>query len=304
MARPTSPPPASSWAPDASRTGRGRAIRSPARDAIIADVTPPALRGRAFGLQRGLDHLGAVIGPLVAWLLLARMGFDVPAVIAASVVPGVVVLALALWAVRSGGGRSQADRGGTLAQVPGVPPRGLPLSVLVIALYHLLRFPEALLILRAQDLGVSVTAVTLLWAALHVVRSAASFAGGELTDRWGAAATLRLGWLAYAVLAAALALARDAAAAWSAFLALGVVAGLTEGPERALVSGLAGARAGSGFGAYHAATGVAALAGGLGLGAAYARWGGAAALAASAAGALAVAAVSGIVWNRPQPDVA
>ena len=149
----------------------------------------------------------------------------------------------------------------------------------------------------------SVAAVALLWAGLHVVRSAASFAGGELADRWGAAATMRLGWVAYAGLAGAFALARDATAAWAAFLALGVVAGLTEGPERTLVSGLARGRTGSGFGVYHGLTGVAALGGGLALGAAYARWGGAVALTASAAGALAVAAVSHVVWNRPHPDV-
>lgn len=280
----------------------GKGVRTPPRDAIIADATPPELRGRAFGFQRGLDHVGAVIGPLVAWWLLTSGGLDVPGVIAASVIPGVVVLALAVWAVQGGQERSEADGGGMLAPPSGVPGRRVPIAVLVIAAFHLLRFPEALLILRAQDLGVSVAAVTLLWAGLHVVRSAASFVGGELTDRWGATATLRLGWVAYAALAAAFALARDATAAWTAFLALGVVAGLTEGPERKLVSGLASGRTGSGFGVYHAATGVATLAGGLALGAAYARWGAAVALAASALGALAVAAVSRVVWNRPQPD--
>jgi predicted MFS family arabinose efflux permease len=167
--------------------------------------------------------------------------------------------------------------------------------VLAIAAFHLLRFPEALLILRAQDLGVSVAAVTLLWAALHVVRSGASFAGGELADRWGAAPTLRFGWAVYAGLAGAFALARDPTAAWMAFLSLGVVAGLTEGPERVLVARLAGARAGSGFGVYHAATGVASLAGSVALGVIYGRLGGTTALAVSAAGALALAAAAGVL---------
>lgn len=279
----------------------GKGVRTPPRDAIIADATPPELRGRAFGFQRGLDHVGAVIGPLVAWWLLTQAGLDVPGVIAASVVPGVVVLGLAIWAVRGGQGRS----GAVVAVSPMTPGTARPaLPLVVIAGFHLLRFPETLLILRAQDLGISVAAVTLLWAALHVVRSAASFAGGELVDRWGAAAILRLGWVSYGGLAAAFALARGPAAAWTTFLALGVVAGLTEVPERALIARLAGGRTGTGFGSYHALTGVAALAGGLALGAAYARWGGAAALGASAAGALALAAVSRVVWTRPQPDAA
>jgi MFS family permease len=289
----------------------GKGVRTPPRDAMIADATPPELRGRAFGLQRGLDHVGAVVGPLVAWWLLTAGGFDVPAVIRASIVPGAVVLALAIWAVRGGQGRSGAVEGipsrptPTDSYRPASLDRSRPASpLLVIAAFYVLRLPEALLILRAQDLGISVAAVTLLWAALHVVRSAASFAGGELSDRWGAAATLRLGWVAYAALASAFAMARTVTTAWAAFLALGVVAGLTEVPERALIARLSGARAGRGFGGYHAVTGVAALAGGLALGAAYARWGGAAALLASAAGALAVAAVAGIVWNLPHRNAA
>jgi MFS family permease len=286
----------------------GKGVRTPPRDAMIADATPPDLRGRAFGLQRGLDHVGAVVGPLIAWWLLTAGGFAVPDVIAASVVPGVLVLALAMWAVRDGRNRSEPVRPlptPTDSYRPAFTDPYRPgLPVVVIALFYLLRFPEALLILRAQDLGISVAAVTLLWAALHVVRSAASFVGGELSDRWGAAPTLRLGWVAYAAFAGAFAMARNVTAAWAAFLALGVVAGLTEVPERALVARLSGVHLGTGFGGYHAVTGVAALGGGLALGAAYARWGGAAALLVSAAGALAVAAVAGIVWNLPHRDAA
>src|SRR5229473_22166 len=78
----------------------GKGIRTPPRDALIADITPPAMRGRAFGLQRGMDHAGAVLGPLVAWWLLAAGHADLRAVIGVSIAPGVVVVLLALWAVR------------------------------------------------------------------------------------------------------------------------------------------------------------------------------------------------------------
>ena len=79
----------------------GKGLRTPPRDALIADVTPAPIVGRAFGLQRGLDHVGAVIGPLVAWVVLSR-GADVRTVILASLVPGVLVTLLAAWAVRDG----------------------------------------------------------------------------------------------------------------------------------------------------------------------------------------------------------
>src|SRR5207302_1702727 len=148
------------------------------------------------------------------------------------------------------------------------------------------------------QLGVSTAAVLLLWAALHVVRSSASFAGGRLTDRIGAGRTMWLGWLAYAGVAAGFALARSAGAAWTLFLAFGTVAGLTESPERALVAQLAGARQGSGFGMYHGVTGLAALVGGIGLGAVFQAYGAGPAFFGSAAGGLALTVVWPVVMLR------
>jgi sugar phosphate permease len=77
----------------------GKGIRSPPRDALIADVTAQPILGRAFGLQRGLDHAGAVLGPLVAWWLLTSRRADLRTVIGASILPGILVLVLAVWAV-------------------------------------------------------------------------------------------------------------------------------------------------------------------------------------------------------------
>src|SRR5258708_22468254 len=96
----------------------GKGLRTPPRDALIADVTPAELRGRAFGLQRGMDHAGAVLGPVLAWSLLASRSANVRAVIGWSIAPGVLVLLLAMWAVRDGGGRGRMgeERGGTLHQ--------------------------------------------------------------------------------------------------------------------------------------------------------------------------------------------
>src|SRR5260370_23422359 len=88
----------------------GKGLRTPPRDALIADVTPAPLVGRAFGLQRGLDHVGAIIGPLVAWWMRST-GVDVRQVIVASLIPGVLVLVLATWAVRDGRRRTGAVGG-------------------------------------------------------------------------------------------------------------------------------------------------------------------------------------------------
>ena len=260
----------------------GKGIRTPPRDALIADVTPPELKGRAFGLQRGMDHAGAVLGPLAAWVLITN-GADVRRVIAASIVPGVAVLGLAWVAVRRSGGQAVEPKDDRPSAHPPVPYRPLPPALLAIIAFYLLRMPETLIILRAQQLGVPVTAVLLLWAALHVVRSSSSFAGGALNDRIGPPRTMWLGWLCYALVAAGFALAGSSLAAWLLFLAFGLVAGLTESPERALVSRLAGTHQGTGFGTYHALTGLAALLGGVGLGALYQLRGAVAAFGLSAA---------------------
>jgi MFS family permease len=269
----------------------GKGLRTPPRDALIADVTPEPLRGRAFGLQRGLDHAGAVLGPLVAWWLLTR-GADVRTVIAASILPGVAVLVLALWAVKDGPGRSktvQVDSPRPSSTVLDRPGPSFPPALIAITAFYLLRMPETLIILHAQRLGVPVAIVPLLWAAVHVVKSSSSFLGGALSDRVGPSRTMWFGWVCYAVVAAGMSFASTPVEAWALFLALGLVAGLTESPERALVAAFAGHRQGSGFGVYHAASGVAALVGGLLLGVAFQRAGGDSAFLASAVLALALA---------------
>jgi MFS family permease len=279
----------------ADRVGKG--VRTPSRDAIIADVSPPELHGRAFGLQRGLDHAGAVFGPIAAWLLLSLGGADVRTVIGLSIVPGIVVLVLAVWAVRDSGGRWRMvkDGGGDLHQPPptstGLHQPSATSTLLAIAAFYFLRMPEALVILWSQQLGVPVVHVTLLWAGVHVAKSGSSFWGGALTDRLGSGRTMALGWGVYAAVAAGFATAGGPAEAWGWFLLLGVVAGLTESPERALVARLAGGRQGTGFGVYHAATGLAALAGGLVLGFAFQGWGPGVAFGLSAAGGLTLTAL-------------
>jgi len=282
----------------------GKGLRTPPRDALIADITPVGLSGRAFGLQRGMDHAGAVLGPILAWWLLASGAAGLRAVIGASIAPGVLVLVLAMWAVKDGGGRWRMveERGGNLHQPPPTstnlhqPARVSPL--LAISFFYLLRMPDTLIILRSQQLGVPVAVVPLLWAAVHVVRSSSSFLGGSATDRLGPTRTMWAGWLVYAALAAGMARAGTVAAAWGLFLALGLVNGLTESPERALVARLAGPRQGSGFGMYHGVTGLAALVGGLALGAVFQAYGAGPAFLASAVGGIALVVVWPLVQRR------
>jgi MFS family permease len=160
------------------------------------------------------------------------------------------------------------------------------------------RIPETLLILRLQDRGVSTVTVPLIWAGLHVVRSASSYPGGSLADRQGARLAVAAGGLLFAVVVFALGMPVGPAAAVGLFLLLGVVAGLTESGERALVARLAPVRTGERFGAYHALIGLAALPAGFLFGALYQSASGTAALWASAGGMV----IAVIAWISVSPS--
>jgi MFS family permease len=277
----------------------GKGLRTPPRDALIAEVTPPEARGRAYGFHRGADHFGAVLGSLVAWWLL-REGADVRKVIGWSVVPGIVafvLLAAVLRGVTSHKSRvtSSAAEAGLKAGSSAEQGRGSRLAtrdsfwVPIVALTALafFRLPETLLILRLQDRGVTVALVPLVWAGLHVVRSATSYPGGWLSDRLGPRRVVAAGGLVFALVAYGLGRAVGPETAIALFLLLGLVAGLTESGERTMVARLAPVRTGRGFGVYHALTGAAALPAGLIFGALYQSIGGPGALWASAGGMVA-----------------
>jgi MFS family permease len=276
----------------------GKGVRTPPRDALIAEVTTPPLRGRAFGFHRGADHFGAVVGSLAAWFLL-QSGADVRSVIGWSAAPGLVafvVLAVVLRGRRNGGtgergnkaigeqgnpGRREED------SIPSFPSSRVPAfwpPILALTALTFFRLPETLLILRLQDLGVAVAAIPLVWAGLHVVRSASSYPGGWLSDRLGPRRVVATGGLLFAAVAFALGVPLSQPSAIGLFLALGLVAGLTESGERAVVARLAPVRTGRGFGSYHALIGGAALPAGLLFGWLYQSMSGRTALWASAGG--------------------
>ena len=277
----------------------GKGMRSPARDAVIADVTRPELRGRAYGFHRAADHLGAVLGSLTAWLLLQRQ-VSVRSVIGWSALPGVVAVIVLVFVLRGVRSSRVIDNRPTdftdaaeasKESVTSVESAGdqtdatgsgfwVPVAVLVLLTAS--RLPETLLLLRLQDLGVPVATIPLAWAALHVVRSAGSYPGGWLSDRLGARTALAMGTLLYAGAIAALSSAIGEIGALVVFLGHGLVAGLVEPAERVAVAKLAPVKTGRGFGSYQGLAGMAALPAGLLFGWIYRDAGGPAALLASA----------------------
>ena len=291
----------------------GKGIRSAPRDAMLADSVAPAERGRAYGFHRSADHLGAVLGPLVAFVLLQWGGVSLRTVFVLAAVPAALAMVVLVVGVReegvaqrdgtAGEGRVRGGGGGEARLKAGGGPaplgRRFYAYLAVLLLFTLGNSTDAFLLLRARDLGVTAAMIPVLWAALHVVKSAASTPAGALSDRVGRRALIVAGWVTYAAVYLGFARASGHWAAWGLFLAYGVFYGLTEGVEKALVADLVPAAArGRAFGWYNLALGIGALPASLLFGAVWDAWGAPAAFTMGAALAAFSAALLLVVVPR------
>jgi MFS family permease len=261
----------------------GKGLRTSPRDALIAASTESHLRGRAFGFQRALDHGGAVVGPLLAFMLLG-WGLELQNVFLLSVVPGILVMLL-LWF--------------GLPPTPSLAPAGpitLPLGwrgmdarlrALIVAAggLALATTPEVFLVLWAQARGLEIVWVPLLWAAASAVKVVVAIPGGHWSDRFGRLPVLLAGWSARILILIALGFtATGDLTIWLLFLAYAGSLAFTEGAERALIGDYAptGQKA-TAYGVYHMISGLLALPGALLFGALW-QWLGATTAFLTAAG--------------------
>jgi MFS family permease len=244
----------------------GKGLRGAPRDALLADSVPAARRGAAFGVQRAWDHAGALAGALVASGLLA-LGCAVPTVFAWSLLPGFAALAVLVCAVHE----TPAAATSTIGAATASPPRPVPWSFLGYVVFAAASTAvDLFVLLRARELGVPVLALPLLWALLHVVRSALAVPFGRLGDRFGAPRLLALGLLVHAAVLIGFAFAPAVWAMVPLFALHGLHAAITEGPERALVAKYVGkGRRGRAYGMFHAVQGLAAAGGAVLVGAAW-----------------------------------
>ena len=241
----------------ADRVGKG--IRNAPRDALIAESVDPSIRGRAFGVQRAADNAGGVLGPLIAFAVLTWKIAELRTVFWLAAIPGALAVLVVAFGVRDIPRDAHAPaRSG--------PDLSLPLGARfwrvlgVIFVFTLGNSTDAFLLLRANQLGVPVALAPILWAALHLVKTASNVPGGALSDRIGRQRTLIAGWTLYAAVYLGFGLAHTAWQAWALFGVYGLFFGLTEGSERALISDLVPLeRRGTAYGWYNLAIGLGAL---------------------------------------------
>jgi len=240
----------------------GKGIRGAPRDALLADITPSAMRGAAYGLRQSLDTVGAFLGPLVATLLMLLWAGDFRAVFWVAVIPAVLSVALLAFGLREPAATAPAAvrrnpiRREALARLSGAY-WGL---VALGAVFTLARFSEAFLVLRAEGLGVAVAFVPLVMVAMNLVYAATAYPFGRLADRISRRALLAGGLLV--LIAADLVLA--SATHWGALLAgvalWGVHMGMTQGLLAAMVADAApDDLRGTAFGFFNLVSGLAML---------------------------------------------
>jgi MFS family permease len=257
----------------ADRVGKG--IRSAPRDAMIADAATPEERGLAFGFHRAMDHAGAVVGPLLGYVILllvaanknAPTAGDYMKVFLVASIPALAAVLVAAFFVRETHSRKQQQQ--QQAAISGLEPPRLSLRgfdgnfkrfLLIVALFTLSNSSDAFLLLRAQSAGVSVATIPLLWAALHATKVLSSLVGGDLSDRLGRRALITSGWILYAAVYAGFAFISSVGEAWVLFLVYGVYFGLAEGAEKALVADLVRPeQRGTAYGLYNLAFGITVL---------------------------------------------
>jgi MFS family permease len=243
----------------------GKGIRGAPRDAILAASVPKEKRGLVFGFNRAADHLGAVVGPVIAYFLLTWLAEnpDNPTareyqnVFLFASIPVALGLLIIVGFVRE---EPKAPVNGetmpikfSLAAFDGNFKRFLA----IVALFTLSNSTDAFLLLRAKEAGIAAAVLPLIWMALHFSKFFSSIIGGDLSDKVGRKLLIFTGWVIYALVYAGFAFAHSTWQIWALFIIYGFYFGLTEGVEKALVADLVDdEKRGTAFGFYNLAFGI------------------------------------------------
>ncbi len=243
----------------------GKGIRGAPRDALIGDIAPAHLRGACYGLRQSLDTVGAVAGPLLAILFMGLLANDIRAVFWIAVIPAFVAVAILVFGVREPKkvrpeGEVRARSPIHLSELRGIGTRYWWL-VLIAAVLSVARFSEAFLVLRAENVGLTLALVPLVLVAMSVAYAGSAYPAGVLSDRMDRRAVLVVGLLLLIAADLVLALATGIGLVLIGAALWGLHMGLTQGLLSAMVADASPARIrGTAFGVFHMVSGLALLA--------------------------------------------
>ena len=239
----------------------GKGIRGAPRDALVADITPAAVRGAAFGLRQALDTVGAFVGPLLGVGLMLLWANDFRAIFWVATVPGLLAVALLLFGIHEPQAAAGATRRNPISKA-NLRRLGSPYwwTVGVGAMFTLARFSEAFLVLRAQQSGVAMALVPLIMVAMNLVYSACAYPFGKLSDRVKHSTLLFAGLLVLVAADLVLAWDNDWISLAAGIVLWGIHMGLTQGLLSTMVADTApDDLRGTAFGFFNLVSGVALL---------------------------------------------
>ena len=237
----------------------GKGLRTAPRDALITESCAPTQRGRAFGFHRSMDTLGAVVGPLLGYIFLLRYPEQIRKLYLFAFIPGLLgVLVLGLFVRERAKARDTGKRAPIFSFAQLSPDYRRYLCV--VALFSFGNSSDAFLLLRAQNMGVELRHLLLLYALFNVVEAVLGYSAGGLSDRVGRRPLVVAGYFVFAFVYLGFAIFHSAVAAWILFPIYGLYYTLTQGTQRALAADLAHPdRRGAEMGAFHMVVGLAAL---------------------------------------------
>ena len=285
----------------------GKGIRGAPRDALIADIVPPELRGAAYGLRQSLDSVGAFIGPLLAVAFMLWFSNDIKAVLWIAVIPAFLSVALLITAVREPDPSAVVAFAKSPNRLAFVDAKRLSRRfwrvVALGAVFTLARFSEAFLILRVADLGLAIGYVPVIMIVMNVAYAAVAYPAGIAADRLAARTLLIIG---LGLLIAADLILAIAQAPWMALIGAafwGLHMAFTQGLFAKLVADTAPAELrGTAFGIFNLIGGTALLLASVIAGAAWSTFGASATFIVGAA--FAGCAAAGLLLYRPTSGIA
>jgi MFS family permease len=241
----------------------GKGIRGAPRDALLVVDIDAAARGRVFGFHRAMDTLGAVVGPLLGLAGYELFDHQIPPLLWVAVVPAVLSVALVFLVRETRRVLPRAERRAVFASVSDLPGPYWRVTTALV-LFGLVNFPDALLLLRLNEIGFSVVEVILAYVTYNAVYAVVSYPAGLLADRIPRPAVFGVGLVFFAIGYTGLGLTTDTVTAWLLIGVYGLFTGCTDGVGKAWISSLVGSELqASAQGVFQGVSGFAVLAAGL-----------------------------------------